>query len=230
MPKEYPRVARINTQVQRELAEIIRDELRDPRVRGVTLTSVEVSPDMRHAKIHVSVLALDGKPAEAAKALNGAAPVGPLPLPAGVIKSDGVVEVGVDFQHGRLPIGAPGPDYSTLDALRVKGAIEIETARETRLLDLTTVETTVKYAGYLKRQENEIARLRREEHRAIPAGFPFRRVPGLSTEIVQRLEQVRPDTLAHALRIPGVTPAAVAVLGAYISKLGHITETLGSKV
>ena len=74
MPKEYPRVARINTQIQRELTEIIRDELRDPRVKGVTLTSVEVSPDMRHAKIHVSVLALDGKPAEAAAALNGAAP------------------------------------------------------------------------------------------------------------------------------------------------------------
>jgi ribosome-binding factor A len=73
MPKEYPRVARINTQIQRELADIIRDELRDPRVKGVTLTSVEVSPDMRHARIHVSVLALDGKPAEAAKALNGAA-------------------------------------------------------------------------------------------------------------------------------------------------------------
>ena len=74
MAKEYPRVARINTQIQRDLAEIIRDDLRDPRVRGVTLTSVEVSPDMRHAKVHVSVLALDGKPAEAAKALNGAAP------------------------------------------------------------------------------------------------------------------------------------------------------------
>ena len=74
MPKEYPRTARINAQIQRELAEIVRDELRDPRVRGVTLTSVEVAPDMRHAKIHVSVLALDGNPAEAAKALNGAAP------------------------------------------------------------------------------------------------------------------------------------------------------------
>ena len=74
MPREYPRTARINTQIQRELAELIRDELRDPRVKGVTLTSVEVSPDMRHANIHVSVLALDGKPAEAATALNGAAP------------------------------------------------------------------------------------------------------------------------------------------------------------
>lgn len=73
MPKEYPRTARINTQIQRELSELIRDELRDPRVRGVTLTAVEVSPDMRHAKIHVSVLALDGKPADAARALNGAA-------------------------------------------------------------------------------------------------------------------------------------------------------------
>ena len=73
MPKEYPRTARINAQIQRELVELIRDELRDPRVRGVTVTSVEVAPDMRNARIHVSVLALDGKPAEAAVALNGAA-------------------------------------------------------------------------------------------------------------------------------------------------------------
>ena len=74
MPKEYPRTARISTQIRRELAELIRDELRDPRVKGVTLTSVDVSPDMRNARVHVSVLALDGKPAEAAAALNGAAP------------------------------------------------------------------------------------------------------------------------------------------------------------
>jgi ribosome-binding factor A len=73
VPKEYPRTARLNSQLQRELDGIIRDELRDPRVKGVTLTSVEISPDMRHARIHVSVLALQGKPAEAAKALNGAA-------------------------------------------------------------------------------------------------------------------------------------------------------------
>ena len=73
MPKEYPRTARINAQLQRELSELIRDELRDPRVTGVTLTSVEVSPDMRHAKIHVNVLALEQKADDAAKALNGAA-------------------------------------------------------------------------------------------------------------------------------------------------------------
>lgn len=73
MPKEYPRKLRINAQLQRELTELIRDELRDPRVAGVALTSVDVSPDMRHAKVLVSVLALEQKADAAAKALNGAA-------------------------------------------------------------------------------------------------------------------------------------------------------------
>ena len=73
MPKEYPRTARLNSQILRELTALIREELRDPRVAGVTLTSVEVAPDMRHAKVHVSVLALDRRPEDAAAALNGAA-------------------------------------------------------------------------------------------------------------------------------------------------------------
>lgn len=74
MPKEYPRKLRINAQLQRELTELIRDELRDPRVVGVTVTDVDVSLDMRHAKVHVSVLALERKADAAAEALNGAAP------------------------------------------------------------------------------------------------------------------------------------------------------------
>jgi tRNA uridine 5-carboxymethylaminomethyl modification enzyme len=85
-------------------------------------------------------------------------------------------------------------------------------------LDMASVETAVKYAGYLRRQTSEIERAKKDERRRIPSGFPFERVPGLSREVVQRLEQVRPDTLAHALRIPGVTPAAVAVLAAYIGR------------
>jgi tRNA uridine 5-carboxymethylaminomethyl modification enzyme len=85
--------------------------------------------------------------------------------------------------------------------------------------DLASAETTVKYAGYLRRQESEIERARRDERRRIPQNFPFDRVPGLSREVVQRLRQVQPDTLGQALRIPGVTPAAVAVLGAYVGRL-----------
>ena len=85
--------------------------------------------------------------------------------------------------------------------------------------DLASAETTVKYVGYLRRQESEIARARKDERRGIPQDFPFDRVPGLSREVVQRLFQVRPDTLGQALRIPGVTPAAVAVLGAFVGRL-----------
>ena len=86
------------------------------------------------------------------------------------------------------------------------------------LLDIASAETTVKYAGYLRRQESEIQRNRRDQRRRIPAGFPFDRVPGLSREVVQRLTQIQPDTLGHALRIPGVTAAAVAVLGVYVGR------------
>jgi tRNA uridine 5-carboxymethylaminomethyl modification enzyme len=85
--------------------------------------------------------------------------------------------------------------------------------------DIASVETTVKYAGYLRRQQSEIERARKDERRRIPSDFPFERVPGLSREVVQRLAQVQPDTLGHALRISGVTPAAVAVLGAYLGRL-----------
>ena len=86
-------------------------------------------------------------------------------------------------------------------------------------IDIASVETEIRYAGYIRRQQSEIERAGKEERRRIPLDFPFERVPGLSREVVQRLGQVRPDTLGQALRIPGVTPAAVAVLSAYIGRL-----------
>jgi tRNA uridine 5-carboxymethylaminomethyl modification enzyme len=70
----------------------------------------------------------------------------------------------------------------------------------------------------LKRQDSAIARQARQGHRPIPEWFVFDGVPGLSREMVQRLTEVRPATLGHALRIPGVTAAAVAVLSAYIDR------------
>jgi len=93
-----------------------------------------------------------------------------------------------------------------------------ESKPETEAIDTASVETGIKYAGYLRRQEAEIARSRKDERRTIPVGFAFDSVPGLSKEIVQRLSQIRPDTLGHALRIPGVTPAAIAVLAAYVGR------------
>jgi tRNA uridine 5-carboxymethylaminomethyl modification enzyme len=85
-------------------------------------------------------------------------------------------------------------------------------------LDATTVENDVKYAGYLKQESLRAERLRKQERRRIPDDFPFARVPGLSREVVQRLSQVRPETLGQASRISGMTPAAVAVLGVFLDR------------
>ncbi|HUP91959.1 MAG TPA: 30S ribosome-binding factor RbfA [Solimonas sp.] len=71
--KEYPRKARINAQLQAELATLIRDELSDPRVKGVTVTGVDASPDLRNAKVLVSSLEPDDKLQDAVKGLNHAA-------------------------------------------------------------------------------------------------------------------------------------------------------------
>jgi len=82
---------------------------------------------------------------------------------------------------------------------------------------LTTLETEIKYAGYIAQQERQIDRLRDSERRRIPSDFEFAHIPGLSTEVRQKLQRVRPETLGQAGRIPGVTPAAVAVLDVYLS-------------
>jgi tRNA uridine 5-carboxymethylaminomethyl modification enzyme len=90
---------------------------------------------------------------------------------------------------------------------------------------LTTIETEAKYAGYIAQQERQIERLRDSESRRIPQEFEFSEIPGLSTEVKQKLQRVRPETLGQAGRIPGVTPAAVAVLDVYLS-LGHASSGL----
>ena len=82
---------------------------------------------------------------------------------------------------------------------------------------LDTVETELKYAGYLVQQNRQIERLKNSEQRRIPPLFDYSNVPGLSHEIRQKLSRVRPETLGHAGRIPGVTPAAVAILDVYLN-------------
>ncbi len=86
---------------------------------------------------------------------------------------------------------------------------------------IATVETEAKYAGYIAQQERQIDRLRESELRRIPATFEFTNIPGLSTEAKQKLERVRPQTLGQAGRIPGITPAAIAVLDVYLSLGAH---------
>jgi tRNA uridine 5-carboxymethylaminomethyl modification enzyme len=82
---------------------------------------------------------------------------------------------------------------------------------------LVTVETEIKYSGYIAQQERQMVRLKNAERRAIPDDFQFAGIPGLSREIQDKLSRVRPGTLGQAGRIPGVTPAAVAILDCYLS-------------
>jgi tRNA uridine 5-carboxymethylaminomethyl modification enzyme len=87
-----------------------------------------------------------------------------------------------------------------------------------RDIDLASVETDFKYEGYVQRQRLSIERQRRQEGREIPSDFVFAGIPGLSREMIERLSAVRPETLGQASRVPGVTPAAIAVLSAYLDR------------
>ena len=82
---------------------------------------------------------------------------------------------------------------------------------------LATVETEAKYSGYIAQQERQMVRLKDSERRPIPGEFQFAGIPGLSREIQDKLARVRPGTLGQAARIPGVTPAAIAILDVYLS-------------
>lgn len=124
---------------------------------------------------------------------------------------------GLDLAPGERPTAAEWlrrPE-SSIEKLRAWAAAALgeEPVREV----LTTVETEVKYAGYIAQQDRQIERLRKAEGRRIPAEFQFRGIPGLSREVSDKLERVRPETLGQAARIPGVTPAAIAVLDVHLT-------------
>ncbi len=82
--------------------------------------------------------------------------------------------------------------------------------------ELKSVETEIKYAGYLDQQTKAIERLKKAEQRLIPDWFDYAKVSGLSREMNEKLARVRPRTLGQAGRIPGVTPAAVSLINVYI--------------
>jgi len=125
----------------------------------------------------------------------------------------------VDGRKARVSELLRQPAIRLEASMTLSGAAALELDPDTdSSFDIPSLETTVKYDGYIRRQEAEIERARRDERRRIPKDFPFEKVPGLSREVVQRLRQIAPDTLGHALRIPGVTPAAVAVLAAYVGR------------
>lgn len=113
------------------------------------------------------------------------------------------------------------PELTYADVANLKGeGILDEIAAE-------QIEIEAKYSGYIDRQQEEIDRLRAYEHTLFPADFDFTLVEGLSNEVKQKLANARPESLAHASRISGVTPAAVSHLLLYMKKRGLLKKTKG---
>ncbi len=104
---------------------------------------------------------------------------------------------------------ASAVDVSSVDSAAVHLSSEIRN-------ELKSVETEIKYAGYLDQQQRAIERLKKAEQRRIPDWFDYRAVSGLSREMQEKLGKVVPQTLGQASRIPGVTPAAVSLINVYI--------------
>ncbi len=112
-------------------------------------------------------------------------------------------------------IDALKSQFVTLESLQEAGIALTDSGRPD--VDFTTLETEVKYAGYLRRQDASVRRLSGAENQRIPEDFCYRGLPGFSTEVVQRLEEVRPATLGQVRRIPGLTSAAVMLLSAHLA-------------
>ena len=113
---------------------------------------------------------------------------------------------------------------STADLLRRPEVEAEKLAGSSELLaplgarDRRVVAETIKYAGYVDRQRREADRMARAGARRIPGGFAYRGLSGLSNELAEKLERVRPETLGRAARIDGMTPAALALLAAHLER------------
>ena len=114
------------------------------------------------------------------------------------------------------PSASSEPSSVELSSVKLSSAKLSTAARN----EMKTVETEIKYAGYLDQQRKSIDRLKKAEQRVIPEWFDYGKVSGLSREMNEKLQRVRPRTLGHASRIPGVTPAAVSLINVYIEIQG----------
>jgi tRNA uridine 5-carboxymethylaminomethyl modification enzyme len=108
------------------------------------------------------------------------------------------------------------PVFFERGAIRVNPCESAATLSSEVRNELKSVETEIKYEGYLQQQQRAMAQMKKSEQRPIPGWFDYHSVSGLSREMQEKLTHVQPRTLAQASRIPGVTPAAVSLVNVYI--------------
>jgi tRNA uridine 5-carboxymethylaminomethyl modification enzyme len=118
---------------------------------------------------------------------------------------------------------ALGQPTVTLDDVCSAGFL-LETGDGQAHLDASSLEAEFRYRGYLRQHDAQHARIQASEERRIPADFEYHGVPGLSREVVERLSNIRPATVGQASRVPGVTPAAVAIVAARLTRRAAVTK------
>ena len=112
-------------------------------------------------------------------------------------------------------LARPGVSYKPLMQATKKTATDVE-INSVEYQAKQQVEIQLKYQGYIDRQEEEIQRLKKQENTALPEGFDYSEMPGLSNELRQKLNTARPENIGRASRIPGMTPAAISLLLIYL--------------
>ncbi len=122
----------------------------------------------------------------------------------------------------------PGINFSSLENIGTAARLALPVSRETLEEEIgeslarsviQQIEINSKYAGYIKKQEDEVAQTRRWEKVALPQDLNYLEIPALGFEVKQKLEQLRPSTLGNAAKISGVTPAAISLLMAYLKNM-----------
>ena len=106
----------------------------------------------------------------------------------------------------------PEVEIEALQAL-----VQQHTSVELKRSDWKSIETDIKYQGYLAQQRRQVEHLAKMGGRRIPVELQYAKIPGLSTEVIEKMQRIRPATLGQAARIPGVTAAAVQILNVFLA-------------
>ena len=119
------------------------------------------------------------------------------------------VSRGLEFRERPTFISLLRRPEIRLETLIAEGVLATEPLRRE---DIVALETGIKYEGYLKQQDREVEKLRKAESKRLPEDLDYASMAGLSREIVEKLSRIRPQSIAQASRIPGITPAAISIL------------------
>jgi tRNA uridine 5-carboxymethylaminomethyl modification enzyme len=130
-------------------------------------------------------------------------------------KIDALCDKPITHEYSLLDlVKRPNISYNDISNIKGEGVSDPLVAEQ--------VEIQIKYSGYIDRQSEDVERLRRYENTIIPQTFDYQTVEGLSNEAKQKLSDSKPETLARASRIPGITPAAISLLLIYLKKRGAL--------